>query len=134
MAYNKPLPTPKPWSEPFWKATTDERLLIQTCADCETKIAYPKRYCPECSGTDFDWVEATGLGTVYTFSTVYDYPPSAFADDTPYTPAIIELKEGVRLMSIIDATPSEIKCGLSVEVGCDPVSDSVWLPIFHPKK
>ena len=131
MSYDKPLPKPEPWSEPFWDGTQEERLLYQVCEDCDASVFYPKRYCPECGGEDFEWEEADGTGTVYTFSTIYQYPPSAFKDDTPYTPAIIELDEDLRMMSVVTNDPEEVECDAAVEVTFDHVTDEFTLPKFE---
>jgi len=131
MSYDKPLPKPEPWSEPFWEATQDEQLLYQVCEECGEDVFYPKRYCPSCGEQNFRWEEAEGTGTVYTFSTIYKYPPSAFKEDAPYTPAIIELDEGIRIMSVVEDDPEDIECDAPVSVTFDHVTDEFTLPKFE---
>jgi uncharacterized OB-fold protein len=51
--------------------------------------------------------------------------------DVPYAPAIIEMEEGVRLVSwVVDCPPEELRKGLPVEVLFDAVTDEVTLPKF----
>jgi uncharacterized OB-fold protein len=56
----------------------------------------------------------------------------AFAGDAPYAPAIIELEEGVRMVSwVVDCPPEELAAGLPVEVIFEDVTDAVTLPKFR---
>lgn len=70
----------------------------------------PNGTVPNAAARHLRWEEAEGTGTVYTFSTVYKYPPSAFKEDTRYTPAIIDLDEGIRMTSVVenDASKSNV--------------------------
>lgn len=130
--YTKPLPKPTPWSKPFWEGCKQHKLLIQECLKCNTKIFYPKLYCPICLSSEIRWIEASGKGRVYTFTTVYNYQPADFSSDVPYIIAVIRLDEGVQLMSnIVDCTPEEIGCDMEVEVVFEDVTDNITLPKFR---
>jgi hypothetical protein len=64
---------------------------------------------------------------------VYSYQPTEFEEDLPYVVAIIELEEGVRLMSnITECPPESVKCDMQVGVFFDDVTDEVTLPKFKP--
>ena len=55
-----------------------------------------------------------------------------FADVVPYSPVVIELEEGVRMVSwLVDVTPEDIRIGLPVEVIFDEVTPEVTLPKFR---
>lgn len=127
---DQPLPNPRPWSEPFWEGTREGRLLLQECRDCGETICYPKKYCPECGSADLGWRESSGRGTIYTYSTIRKNPPSAFEDELPYTTAIVELEEGVRMMSMILSEPEGVACGVPVEVEFEQVTAEISLPRF----
>jgi uncharacterized OB-fold protein len=130
--YKKPLPQPTPWSKNFWEGTKNKKLLIQKCKNCNQMIMYPKKYCPFCMGDEMDWVEASGRGKIYSFTVVYNNPPSAFLKDLPFTIAIIKLEEGVQMLSNIVATDYEsLKCEMDVEVVFDNVTDEISLPKFR---
>jgi len=131
--YNKPLPTPTPWSRPFWDGCRNNKLLVQKCEECQKHIMYPKLFCPECLSEKLSWVEATGKGKIYSFSVVYSYQPTEFADDVPYVIGVIELDEGVRMMSnVVDCNPEDVQCDMDVEVVFDQVTDEFTLPKFRP--
>ena len=82
------LPTPDISTEPYWAAARDGRLLIQRCGTCGCAYFYPRSFCPECWSEDVAWEQASGLGTLYTFSIVRrnDLPP--FPDRVPYVAAL----------------------------------------------
>jgi uncharacterized OB-fold protein len=135
IEYEKPLPVIQPWSKLFWNAARERRLLIQECRNCGKKIFYPKKYCPECRSTDIGWVESSGEGKVYSFSTLYLGVHPKFEENAPYTIAIIELNEGVRLMSnIVNCEPKDIRCDMPVKVTFEDVTEEITLPKFEPKK
>jgi len=59
-------------------------------------------------------------------------PP--FAADIPYSPAVIELDEGVRMVSwLTDVPEGELRLALPVEVVFDDVSPEVSLPKFRKR-
>lgn len=131
--YRKPLPSPSPWSRPFWEGCKRHELLIQRCKDCGTYIFYPKLYCPNCLSANIEWVKSSGRGKVYTFTVVYRYAPTEFLDIVPYVVAVIRLEEGIQLMSnVVDCDPEQVKCDMEVEVRFEEVTDEFSLPRFRP--
>jgi hypothetical protein len=122
---------------PYWDAAREGKLLIKECRACGRAFFYPRTYCPKCWSPDTVWKEASGRGSVYTFTVVYqnDLPP--FRDRLPYVVAIIELEEGVRLTSNVEGVdPGEVRCGMPVAVAFreEPRSedDVVSIPVFRP--
>jgi len=133
--YRKPLPHINNFSKPFWEGAKRHELLVQRCQDCNRFVFYPKIICPFCLSEDLEWVRASGRGKVYSYSVIYSYQPKAFSDDVPYVIAIIELQEGVRMMSnIVKCPPEEVKCDMEVEVIYDAVTENFTLPKFKPLK
>jgi hypothetical protein len=130
------LPVPDQETQPYWDAARQRRLLIKECRGCGKVFFYPRTYCPHCWSDDTEWKEASGRGTVYTFTIVHqnDLPP--FRDRLPYVTAIVELEEGVRMTTNIEGcAPEEVRCGLPVAVGWreeQREDGSVVLPVFHP--
>lgn len=133
MSATKPLPEVSPWSAPHWEAAKQGRLLIQRCANCARHVFYPRLYCPHCGADQLDWVEASGRGTVYTFTVVEHNPPSAFKEDLPFVIAIVRLAEGVQMMTnIVGCDPAAVHCEMPVEVTFERLSDDFTLPKFKP--
>lgn len=130
----KPVPETQPWSERFWEGTKQGKLLIQVCNDCQSKIFYPRKYCPECWSGNLDWMEGSGRAKIYTFSTAYSMVEPKFMDELPYTIAYVDLEEGIRMMTrIVDCDPADIKIGMDVEVTFHE-RGGFHLPYFRPAK
>jgi len=129
--YNKPLPKPTPWSKPFWDGCKRHELLIQKCADCKKFVFYPKLFCPNCLSPKLEWIKASGNGKIYTYAVVYSYAPTEFSEDLPYIVAVVELDEGVRLMSnIVDCSPEAVRCDMRVVAHFQDISGEYTLPRF----
>jgi len=56
----------------------------------------------------------------------------AFEEDVPFAPTVVELEEGVRLLShVVDCSPDELAIGMPVEVEFEAVTTEVTLPKFR---
>jgi uncharacterized protein len=129
----KPVPESNTWTEPFWRAAHQGKLIIQQCADCSKYIFIPRLICPGCFSKNIDWVEASGKGTVYTYTVVVNNAPSAFIDDMPYVIAVVRLEEGVQMLSnIVECDPEKVHCDMPVEVTFKKLNDEYTLPLFKP--
>lgn len=129
----KPIPVVNPWAKPFWEAAREGRLVIQQCSDCGKTIFYPRIACPDCFSDHVEWVEASGKGSIYTFTVVKNNAPSAFIQDIPYVVAVIRLDEGVQMLSnVVDCDPETLHCDMSVEVVFEKFTTEFTLPKFRP--
>ncbi len=126
----KPAPIVDPGTEPYWEALKQRRILLKRCQSCGKTHFYPRELCPHCYSDDLDWVEASGKGTVYSYTVVHRSAGPAYADDVPYTVAVVELAEGPRMMSWITGD-DEVQIGAHVKVTFVTVDDIV-LPMFEP--
>lgn len=117
----------------FWEGCREGRLMLPWCSSCHRPHFYPRVFCPHCSSADIEWKQASGNGTIYTFAVVRQPIEQAFADLVPYVIAIVELEEGVRMMShIVAIDPDEVRCDMKVAVEFKPYSDKIMLPTFRP--
>jgi len=131
--YRKPLPIPNEDTKPFWNGLKKHKLMIQKCHQCERFRFPPRVVCPYCLSLDSEWVEATGKGKVYSFTVVHHAYIPAYKDDLPYVVAIIELEEGVRLVTnIVGCKPDEVKIGMGVELAFEDVTPEFTLHKFQP--
>lgn len=128
----KPKPLTQPWSEKFWEGTKNGKLLIQHCKDCDAKIFYPRKFCPECWSGNLDWIESRGTGTIHTFTTAYGMVEPRFMDELPYTIAYVDLDEGIRMMTrIVECDPKDITIDMKVQVTFFE-REGFHLPYFKP--
>jgi hypothetical protein len=105
---------------PFWDGTREQRLLVPRCTHCHELFWYPRPTCPRCLRADLEWVAAAGTGTVHAVSV------QARGDD-PYAVVLVELDEGVRIMS--NATTTDVAIGDPVRLTWEPLDDgrNLWL-------
>jgi uncharacterized OB-fold protein len=84
-------------------------------------------------------IQASGAGTLYTYSTVYVNDLAPFKERLPYVAALVELDEGPRLMTTIEGAETEsLRVGMRVDATFRPVDDadpeSPYLTVFTPAK
>ena len=99
----------------YWRNEVPRyRLVGEECNKCGNKY-FPSRPVCSCGSTEFKEYKLSQRGVVVTW-TVIKNAPIGFEKYTPYVVGLIELKDGVRLMSqIVDVAPEEITAGLEVE-------------------
>ena len=115
----------------FWAATRDRRLVLQWCGPCERAIHYPREACPHCLGTELAFRDAAGTGTVYARTEIPKPWNPTMVGRTPYVVALVELPEGVRLLTNVVGPGAEgAAIGDAVEVAWEPLSDGRHLPVF----
>jgi uncharacterized OB-fold protein len=122
-------------SGPFWDATREGRLLVQWCTACDRGVFYPRAFCPHCGATQtaLEWRAASGRATVYAAGVEHKPSAGAWSGGEPYCVALVDLDEGVRMMTnIVDIPPDHVRIGLRVEVTWEPLSDGRQLPLFRP--
>jgi uncharacterized OB-fold protein len=132
VTITRPLPFPDQETEVFWDSAKQGKLMIQRCDPCDRTQFYPRYFCTECAG-DVQWIQASGRGTVYTYSVVRQNGTPPFDTLVPYVLAMIDLEEGVRMMgNIVDIPVDEVAIGLSVVVDFIRETDDIWLPMWRP--
>jgi uncharacterized protein len=115
QGWDRPLPQPDPLSATFWAAAAEGRLLIQRCPRCAQRQFYPRALCTRCGGTP-EWLEASGEGTIYTFTVIRQNGIPGFADRIPYVVAMVTLAEGPRMMGNVIGCPVEdVRIGMAVQ-------------------
>jgi uncharacterized OB-fold protein len=118
-------------SRPYWEGLKQGELRIQRCDSCGRAVFYPRSLCPHCFSDQLSWIVASGKGSIYSYTVVHQtFGP--FAVQTPFIIAIVELEEGVRMMSrILDAPRVQVAIGLPVQVTFESVGDDMMLPYFR---
>jgi uncharacterized OB-fold protein len=120
--------TPEPTidTQAYWAAAADGRLMIGRCRSCDSVHFYPRTRCPICLGADTELVEASGKGTVYSYSIMR-------RAKVPYAIAYVALPEGVTMMTnIVGCDFDRIAVGMSVKVAFRKSPDGVAVPVFEP--
>ncbi|MCF3177063.1 OB-fold domain-containing protein [Streptomyces sioyaensis] len=114
----------------FWEGVARHRLLIQRCTGCRT-LRFPwLPGCSRCGSPEWDTVEASGAGTVFSYVVLHHPPFPAF--DPPYAVGLIELAEGVRMVSNIVGIPyDQVRIGMPVRLAFERVDEEYELPVFR---
>ncbi|MEE2030843.1 MULTISPECIES: Zn-ribbon domain-containing OB-fold protein [Rhodococcus] len=127
------IPTVDEATAPYWDAAKQGKLLIAKCGECDKVHHYPRPFCPFCWSEDVTAVEASGRGTLYTYSTVYVNDLHPFKSRLPYVAALVELEEGPRVMTNIEGCePDELEVGMAVEVAFRSLTYELDATIFRP--
>lgn len=115
----------------WFEAFQAHRLLIQRCASCGALRSPPRPMCDRCRSLEWDTVEASGRGTV--FSYVVNHYPQVPAFDYPLVVGLVELEEGTRIVAdLVGIEPAGVRIGMPVEVEFIDHDPDLSLPAFHP--
>ncbi len=129
---DKPLPEMQGNSKEFYQWCRRGDLRFQRCTECQVWRHVPREMCAKCGSDEWKWVKSRGKGTVFTWTVAERPMHPAFVDDIPHAPVVIEMDEGVRIVSeVIDCEPADLEIGMRVEVAFAKVSDEVTLPKFR---
>jgi uncharacterized OB-fold protein len=130
--YQKPLPLMEGMTGEFFRHCRERELRFQRCSACGRWRHVPRLCCSRCGSWEWEWARSSGRGKLFTWTVVERPMHPAFAEDAAYAPAIIELEEGVRMVSwVVDCPPGELRMGMPVEVVFEDVTDEVTLPKFR---
>jgi len=92
------------------------KLVGETCEHCDSKLFPPRDVCPVCDAPAQELYTFTGLGEVYSYTTIYD-APAGFEQNAPYTVALVKLNEGPLVTAqLTDVNKDELAIGLPVEM------------------
>ncbi|WP_327132750.1 OB-fold domain-containing protein [Streptomyces sp. NBC_01343] len=138
-AARRPRPVVNRDNQGFWDGVADHKLLIQRCTACAT-LRFPwLPGCNACASLDWDTVEASGAGTVFSYVVMHHPPFPAFtahenpaAAGGPYAVALVELAEGARMVSNITGVPyDKVRIGMPVQLEFLRVDEDLELPVFR---
>jgi uncharacterized OB-fold protein len=98
----------------WWDALGEGRLEVPRCRSCGRTFFPPQPNCPHCGSGDWDRVEASGKGTIYSWVIIHLPFDPAFAGEVPYPILAVELEEGARLFGRYRGDVDAISAGLPV--------------------
>ena len=126
MARKITPPAVNPETKPFWDAAREGRFLVPFCAACGKAHWYPRAICPFCAGDKVEWREASGKGTIYTFSVMRRVKE-------PYAIAHVTLAEGpTMLTNIVNCDFDKLSIGQPVAIVFQETEGGPPVPMFKP--
>jgi uncharacterized OB-fold protein len=115
----------------WWDAVDEGKMPIQRCKGCQTLRHPPRPMCGECQSVEWDSIESTLEGEIYSFTTLHY--PKVPGYTYPLCCAVISLKEGIRIVSnIVGIDHSEVSIGMKVKGKVEQVDEKTMLPQFYP--
>jgi uncharacterized protein len=113
-------------SKTFFDAARQGRFLIPVCTACDRAHWYPRVICPFCASDKVEWRQASGKGTIYTFSVMRRV-------EEPYIIAHVTLAEGpTMLTNIVADDADDVRIGQAVTVVFQDTGDGPPVPMFKP--
>ena len=130
------LPNPAPMvtstTEAFWKSTSEGRFILQRCDACDLVVWFPRKHCPECWSENLATFDASGEGTVYSY-TIIRKVANEYKQATPFVVAYVELAEGPRIMTnIVGCDVDSVRVGMPVAIEFHDTGEGNALYRFHP--
>jgi uncharacterized OB-fold protein len=120
-----------PLSVPFWHGAARRELMVQRCRRCGARQLFARPFCLACDAADLEWVRASGLGTIYSMTTVRRQASPDFP--APYVNALVELDEGPRVLTtIVGIVDGRCAIGDRVRVTWKDRASAPPLPVFEP--
>lgn len=91
------------------------RLMGTRCKQCGRLFFPPRADCFHSLTSDMEWFEVSGPGKLLTYSTL-KYAPTGFADELPYTIAVVEF-QGFKVFGRIDRSVAveELEVGAAMK-------------------
>lgn len=124
-----PVPPPDEVTAPWWDATREHRLVLQSCGACSHVQHPPRAVCTACSSMDhLTFVDAAGTGTIDAHTTIHRPPRPDLA--APYTVARVRLDEGPILLTRLEGDDDGWTIGDLVRVAWVDLDDGRALPVF----
>jgi len=128
MAEARKIPAPivTVETQAFWDAARAGRFVVPICAACGKAHWYPRAVCPFCASEKIEWQNASGRGTIYTYSVMR-------RAREPYVIAYVTLAEGPTMMSnIVDCDIDAVRVGQPVSVVFKETENGPPVAMFKP--
>jgi uncharacterized OB-fold protein len=131
--YTRLTPQPTPDTQPYWDGLNAHQLRLQRCADCRKVRHYPRPVCDACYSMRVEWIDATGRGTVHSWTTTHHAFHPGFKPDLPYTLVTVDLDEVVRMNAQLRGLDAAgLRIGMKVRVAFEQATEGLTLPVFAP--
>jgi uncharacterized OB-fold protein len=118
----------------YYDALRSGKLLYQHCSDCSAAVWYPRAVCPSCGSGRLEWRESARRGTVYSFTRLLRAGNPARAADVPYSVALVDLDEGIRVLGDLADEVADSPIGQRVHAAIRSMEDGLPTLVFAPER
>jgi len=116
----------------YWEGLQCGEVRLQQCSSCGHKQFYPRFMCKLCAAEP-EWLVFDGEATLYTYSVIRRHLQSPYRDMLPYVVAMVDLGDGVRMMSnLINCDLEEINIGMALEPVFVDARDELTVLYWQP--
>lgn len=127
------VPKPSLLTKPFWDAARQRKLVIQYDPDSRCYQWWPRVVSVKTGKMNLEWKEVSGNGTLYSY-TVTHVPALGFEDKGHYLVGLVELDEGVRIISNLSGiTEDNVKLGMPLRVTWEELTEEITLYSFEAR-
>ncbi len=130
----RPLPRANAYvdTRPFWEAANQGKLMLQYCPIAKRHQHFPRPVSLYTGRRDLEWREASGRGTLYSWTTTFS-PWPGHEERVPYICALVDLEEGVRMLAnLYNCRAEALRVGAPVRLIWERLSQDYNYPAFEP--
>ena len=95
------------------------RLIGSQCQSCSEVSLGAASSCPNCASDNLEAIPLSKEGTLWSFTVIRNRPPGDYKGPDPFVPfgeGLVELPEGIRVLSPIDVDVEKLKIGMKLEL------------------
>lgn len=119
--------------QPYWQHLAKGGLYLNCCEACGAHRHPPGPVCPKCRTIGNGWAPVSGRATLKSYTTIHHPVHPLLANHSPYIITLVELEEGVRLVSgIPSGLQVKLEVGMALECRVVAIDDDFALPFFLP--
>jgi len=127
----RPKPVIDNWNRPFWDGCKQHKLLVQRCKATGKCFFPPAPVSPFTGRPDWEWIEASGKGELWSFVVFHQNYFDGMKDEIPYPVAQVKLAEGpFMLTNLRGVAPADAKIGMPLRVIFEDGPDGIVMPQF----
>jgi len=100
------------------------RLMGSKCKDCGEISLGKRQACSNCGGANPEETPLSRTGKLWTYTVIRHRPPGDYKGPDPFVPfglGLVELPEGIRVLSPIQCDLERMKVGMELEMEVYPL-------------
>ncbi len=118
----------------WYEQCASGELRFQRCGVCRAWRHPPRLLCAVCGSDAWSWQPSTGRGALFSWTVTHQPLHPAYADRVPYVVAVVELEEGVRVVTALDGVAlDDLTLDLPLQGAVEVVAEGVGMPFFRAR-
>lgn len=101
------------------------RLVGTRCHDCGEVMFGTYHSCANCASEDVEQIALGTKGKLWSYTVINHCPPEPYKGPSdpfiPFGEGLVEVPEGVRIVSVLDCDPADIQIGMELELYAYPL-------------